>query len=827
MYDYNYQNGTSVGRVCLEIGLKPFGYDKTPEGYRNAAREFFSKWSPLLKYATGCSVLMWTSDGSEILDYTGNLSDEFEWCKYVGIGNWDRTKTPETPENPADYSLHKYPIFYKENPPAMTYGDLKDIIYAIKEVGKELTGFDIEVGETFDPGPEFAYSSFKYERHPEICKGNIMGAKKWIHCASRLHADNHAYCAYPDGIPEGTHFGEFLGRQFMAMKRDLGFDYIWLSNGFGFSLSSWHYTGEVFDGESFDFSGAADVRDSIKEFWDHFLSEIGDTRVETRGSNLSSAMDISAHGCPIDEIYDVPNLVSPPNSPWAALNSRFGLELVGYMSHIAETARRGYAFRYYTHDIWWYNSPWFDRYNRSPHDIYLPLSVARLDENGNVIKPQALDFLSVDDSFGRIPDRCSNEVIPHILTAYNDFPDKPGLVTWVYPFDEYCRMGLREGNPQKIFSDDWFIESAVDFGFPVNTVISDRSFASVCKSKLMDTILTMPVPEGGSKLEASLLEAASAGAKVILYGGLKKASDKVRELCGIRLSKEGIDGKLNIETELISDKAEINGYGSALIHDSLVSDGEIFEIADDCEALASVSKDGIMRTYASVKKNVVWIRSSFPHIRSKGQALPPLYDPTEAFPPALLMRGALKCFGYHIGFNCYDIKTKLPILLLSRCRGMTMFNMYAADTTVRMNISTENGAPAPNGCEFILENDMGEYSVSKWMHNECRIFVKQKNRSRISCRIDAPVTYLSDKLYVLDGLSDATVMFYADKGDEIIPRQSSDIYDIFLGANVDYSYDEGRGCYVIPSLTGSIYIAWRPKKSIGWSDKLDFLRNGQ
>ena len=244
MFNYEYRSTTSAGRVCLELSLKPFGYDKSLEGIEKVCRDYYEKWAALLRYASGCSVLLWTSDGSEIFEYTGNLDDSFEWCKYVGIGNWDRTRKSKGltgEEEKAARSLHAFPIYYMENPPEMTYGDLKNIIYMLKKVGKEMTGFDIQVGETFDPGPEFAYSEFKYERHPEIAKGNIMGKKQWLHCAARLHAEDRAYAAYPNGIPEGTHIGEFLGRQFMAMKRDLGFDYLWLSNGFGFSLDSWNW----------------------------------------------------------------------------------------------------------------------------------------------------------------------------------------------------------------------------------------------------------------------------------------------------------------------------------------------------------------------------------------------------------------------------------------------------------------------------------------------------------------------------------------------------------------------------------------------------------
>ncbi len=769
MHHYDYRVETNVGRVCFELSLKPFGYDKSPDGCEAVARELFEKWKPLLRYASGCAILLWTSDGSEILEYTGNMEDAFEWCRYIGIGNWDRSLTKNPDENKADYNLHKFPLLYMENPPEMTYGDLKNIIAALKKVGYEETGLDIEVGETFDPGPEFAYSWFKYERHPEIASGTIMGKKRWVHCASRMHAEKRTYAAYPDGIPEGTHLGEFLGRQFMAMKRDLGFDYIWLSNGFGFSLQSWNLTGELFDGEKYDFEGAAKVRESIREFWEYFTREIGDTRVETRGSNLSTGMDIAAHGCPIDDIYAVKNLVSPPNSPWAALDHRFGLELVGYMSHIAEIPEKGYAFRYYIHDPWWHNSPWFDRYGRSPHDIYLPLSIARLDENCGVTKPWAMDFLSVDDSFGKMPDRCNMEVIPHLLSAFNDYPDAPGLVTWVYPFDEYCRIGLREGKMERLMMDDWFIESAVDFGFPVNSVISDRNFIAADKNKLLKTILVTPVPEAGTALEKALMDALEQGARVILYGSTEFASAEMRARIGVTLA-DGIEGDLEITTSLPLDTAEINGYSNKLIHQSLLSGGAVKECALPCaDICAVVSQNGVKRTYAvcSADGQIVWVRGSFPHIPSKSSK-PAYRNPAENFVPSILLRASMSKFGYLMRFDCFDITTKLPLILFSRCRGALWLNSFAKDTTVRMHMTTPDGAPAPKGMDFIVSDSVGTYPMEKAMHTDCRIYVRQKNRTRVRCFQENIQSYHNiDEKIVLEGLDDAEVTVYPTEGGSV------------------------------------------------------------
>lgn len=822
MFNYEYRSTTNAGRVCLEISLKPFGPDKTPEGFDRVAHELFEEWKPLLKRATGCSLLFWTSDGSEILDYAGSLDDSFEWCQYVGIGNWNRSE--EAKHAPNILSLHHYPINYMENPPKMTYGDLKNIIAAMKKVGKEVTGFDIEVGETFDPGPEFAYSSFKYERHKEICKGDVMGSKMWLHCASRLHADDRKYAAYPNGIPEGTHIGEFLGRQFMAMKRDLGFDYIWLSNGFGYSLSSWNWTGELFDGKKFDFEGAERVRENIAEFWKYFTAEIGDTRVETRGSNLSTGMDISAHGCPIDEIYSQKNLVAPPNSPWAPLNYRFGLELAGFMSHIAELPENGFILRYYIHDPWWLNSPWFDRYDRSPHDIYLPLALARLDDKLTVTKPAGISFLSADDSFGRLPTRCPNEVTPHILTAYNDYPDAPGLVTWVYPFETYCRVGLKEGRLAEIFMDDWFVESAVDMGLPINTVISDRNFIASDHTGLLSGILLTPVPEAGSELEAALFDVMERGGRVILVGSLRNASERLKKAAGVTLGAD-MDGTLDFETTLALDRAETNCYSSRLSHPALLSNGGVCEISDgSTEVAASVGKDGEKRAYVTFNKalGLVWIRGSFPHNPNSG-SLPNKLKPSEFFPSAMLTRAAMQLFGYPMTFECFDVDDNLPIVQFAKCRDAVIYNLFAKDASVKLRLTTPEGVPAFDNTEFIIEDSVGDYPLSRWIHTDCRVFIKQKKRSKICVKKDfvEDLHINVDERITISGLDDAELTIYPPEGGI---AWTAPQWGAFKGPTHEAVYDEKRGCYRVEHVSGFTAVMWQAKENFGDYRKLEFLR---
>ena len=805
MHKYNYRDNTNIGRACLEMSLKPFAY-LDDEYIDSVCRKLFTQWHPLIEKATSVAVMLWTADGSEILEYDGDLDKTFNWCNLIGIGN-----PRKEPKDEIEFlNLHIRPVPYNEHKHDFSYRDLKRVVAAIKRVGKELTGFDIEVVETFDPGPEFAKSDFKFNRHTELAKGSIMGTNMWIHCAGKLSAENRKYAAFPNGIPEGTPFGTFLGKQFMALKRDVGFDRIWLSNGFGFSLQSWNCCGEVFDGKHFDFEGAADVRDSINEFWKTFTAETGEMVIETRGSNLSAAMDISAHGCPADDIYKY-NMIAPPNSPWAALNSRFGLELCGYLSRIAALPKNGYLFRYYIHDPWWANSPWFDRYGRCPHDIYLPLALARLDENGEVTKPMGINMLSVDDSFGEMPEKCPNEVIPHILSAYNDYPAYCGPVTWLYPFETYCKMGLRDGNPDRIFMDDWFIESAIDYGFPISSVISDENFEKADASKFKDTVLVTAVPEEGSLLEKCVMKAHDAGIKILLYGNTLYASEKLRKMLGVSLSSP-LEGEFTIEEKLSLDRYENDDLSRRLIHVALTSNGGVCEIAEgDAAVLANIENSaGEMRAYATAKDNIVWIRGSFPHNSNITSSLPAQLSATEFFPPAILLRYALSVFGLKIGFDTLSSGDDLPLIILSDGVESMFLTSFAKDMNVRTNISTPLGAPVPTGCDAIVENDTAEMISPKWQHEEIQLFIKQKEKSHVCTKHEIIEGLKYDKRITVSGLRDATVYLRLPEPFAHAEYAPGSDWPWFRKAKEMKYTEDGRFAYV-ENITGILQLAFQTK----------------
>ena len=515
--------------VTLEVSLKPF--KKTDDdSIRAVAEKIFTDWRPLIKDAKNISIMMWTSDGSEILDYNGNPDSTFEWCYFLGTANLP----PLEPGEPIETNLHKKRQKYMENPPVMTYKILKSIVSILKEVGARLyPNATIRIGEIFDIGPEFAISDFKYNRHVEISTGEKIGRHGCVDSTALLKADSYPYAAYPNGIPEGEPFGRFLGKQSDAFLRDMGFDYLWLSNGLGFSANPWKRTGYIYDGEKYYPEKLCEMRERVFMFWKYFREGCPSFPLETRGTNNSVGIDYATDGVPLYDIYNAElNITAPPNSPWAAINDNYGLEIMGHMTRCAELPSEKFPFRYYLHDPWWINSPWYDRYNGTPSDVYMPMSISRIDAQGKVHTANTLNILSIDTSFGEMPEACTNEVIPHLLKAKKDAPTEPAPFVWVYPMREFTKA-TDEASLREMNEGDNFIMDAINDGFPLCTVISSDNFMKLDPTLLRGAILISPL-QPTKEVEEKLHAYATAGGGVIFYGtesALARISPRENEVC--------------------------------------------------------------------------------------------------------------------------------------------------------------------------------------------------------------------------------------------------------------------------------------------------------
>ncbi len=747
-------------QITLEASLKPFKQVDQP--YIEAVcRRIYEQWKPMLKDIPVIKLMLWSADGSELLDYRGREEDSFEWCSYIGGANPRENVNPEI--DPQGIGLHTRGYLYMAQPPVMTYGVLKRIVAAWKQLGKEyFPDKTILVGTTFDPGPEFAVSSFKYDRHNEVCLGNDMGKATMVCAYARLNGDDYPYAAFPNGIPDGLPFGTFLGKQAKVFMDDMGFDYIWLSNGFGFGRETWSSHGALFDGESFDISELEGVKEDVMNFWKQFCQQCPDYPIEVRGTNMSLGIDMATDGVPLKQIYDnVPGLLPPPNSPWAAINYDFGLELMGYMSRIAEIPAEDYLFRFYIHDPWWMNSPWYDRYNGLPHDIYLPMAVARLDAHGAVKSPTHMNLLTVDNSLGDMPDACVNEPLPHLLKAIKEAPDDVAPVVWVYPFREYSAC-TDARLLQHMYAQDWYIRGCINHGLPMSMVVSTDHFIRHDKRIYAASVLVTPVPQRGSDFEKAILNYASSGGRVIFYGNTEAASaDFLRHM-----------GITNADEIFGTQTVTVDGNDCGVMkHESLICGGGLCSESDNAFATAGTKAIGVRQG------NSVWLRGTVSCDHSKGQQLLQPHDPREYFISETLMTKALGMLGYQIVFE-KNHNEKDPVIMLHRHNNAYVFSAYMASTTVKTKLKFPLGAPVLDAYETVLEDGWATYCFPKAERRECRVFVEQES-GIVGCRERNSCSYYDRRRIEVTGLKNATVRFLAED------YCASDI-KVVLNSHVDF-----------------------------------------
>ena len=743
--------------ITLEISAKAL-HDPSPDSMDRVLRTMFRQWRALVDRADQVSVLLWTADGSELLDWSGDFSDTFEWACWCGCAN--HLPQPENPTPRQRRNTHFFPakVFPEADCAPKPYSWLRDAVAAIRAAAREELGREIRVGTTFDNGPEFAISDFKFRRHREVMLGNTLYPGSFLVCSASLHADSRRYAAFPQGIPEGLSVGAFLGAQYRAFARAFGFDYIWLSNGMGFGQETWGVTGALFDKQAFHPERIPEASAKMLGFWRDFFAACPDAVVETRGSNFSAGVEIATDAAPLGPLYAEGRIEPPVNSPWAALNFNTGLELAAWMSHVAELPKgRGFPFRFYPHDPWFMNSPWLDRYAREPWDIYAPLSISRVRADGSVQTPDSVAFLSVDDTLGRMPDEVPRDVAPLLIKAMEEGPDRAGPIVWVYPFGEYCDAvfpeeveklkGERRGEEiHRIFNEDFFLGEALQGGLPLNTVISTANWRKLASSRpaarasgadsALADVFILPVSALLSPENLAALEAfAERGAKFLIYGPLADAPAALLDRLGLAIA-EPLDGEFEIETSpaLPGDTLATGALAARIRVTPAFDGGGLVEVekpesgtasAPRMRVLAEASHGASRRILAVHCGAYAWVRSITPCDRVNLADLRNFdyAPPMQAFPVERLMRHVLgAAFGWSILADAPSPTTLLPRTNISRHDNAFIFHVYTPDTSASMRVRTPYGAPLLTERETVLRGGEAIWHPDKSWRRECRLF---------------------------------------------------------------------------------------------------------
>ena len=806
-----------LDNVTLELSAKAFA-DSSESCMRRTAELMFRQWKRLTDHAGQVSVLLWVADGSEILEYTGNPGDTFEWAGWWGCANPVPVSGEVTGRQRRD--THCFPRPYQADIAPRSYDWLRRLTAVLREVGAAVTGLPVRIGAPFDNGPEFAVSDFKYRRHPEIAQGHTIYPHSFVVCDARLAADPGHYAGFPDGIPGGTSVGTLLGRQFRAFSHDLGYDYLWLSNGMGFGRETWGIRGALFDKRRFYPERAGRAAAAMLDFWRDLTAACPGIVIETRGSNFSAGVEMATDAAPLRELYKSGMMAAPVNSPWAALNFNTGLELAAWMSHVAELPDDRFTFRYYIHDPWFLNSPWLDRYAREPWDIYLPLSVSRIAAGGATVTPNRLALLSVDDSRGELPWQVPDETIPHLLRALRVAPDAPGPLVWVYPFAEYAELTQGAARrPDVVLNEELFIGEALQEGLPLNTVISSGNLAALDPGRWDDTVLVIPVSAAAAT--ASVWKRAK---QVLFYGTLTLAPEELLEHLGLRRAVPWT-GEVRMVSRLPGDVAE-RGWTAETLHvlEQFCAGGL------DSSAVPGVpgavveaeAERGLDRRAAAVLRR-------FPSGAVAGfvAALPPCspepsesrdFDrlpPEQAFPAARLMRHLLGRFGWELRCEAPEASEMPPRCTISRHDNAFMIAVLALDTAVDLLVRTPFGAPLVMEHETRLTGGRARWRLPRSWHRECRFFVEQAADAVIGVKTAwAAYPEYRDR-YDLRGLKEADLRIFLPDGAEKSFEAAASPEPITPGRFLrmellpaEFEEHAAGRCAVLRRVSGFVQIAW-------------------
>jgi len=823
-------------RITLELSLKPFR-DLSEEGINTTCRKIWRNWSHLLGRTDEIALLLWVGSGDEVLTWSGNEEDLVPWAHQIGFNNLHRDGAYD-PGN--EHYRYNAPQPYCTSPPTLRYRDLKRIIAALRASGNHATGKVPLIGIAVDPGPEFADSPWRYEQHRELLQVKQPGLPYPMHFITHqaaLQKDPGPYAGFPEGIPPETPFGTFLGRQFEAARLRLGLDFLWLSNGLGYSHHPWIFQGALFDGHCFYPDRAQGERSLANRFWSDLRKETK-APIEVRGTNFSVGMDLATDGCSHLDITDIGKLVRPPcNPPWGS--RALGLEMTAYLSRLCIAPSGRIPFRFYLNDPWFAVTSWYDYYAQEPFDIAVPMAAARLNHDGTLSIPTDLNLLSIDTSWGELLEDEAAEFTPHMLQALDTRADQPGPLIWVYPLREYHQ--LLASDPARlshVFAHDWFVARVIDAGLPVNTVCDSETFTLLAQQgRLPEAVYLIPAPvDPDWSYSDAIVSCARNGGKVLLYGTTAHCPAALRNMMCIQHATS-LEGLLQLTANATSDTFEKTIPPSETVdpaladvgmdrhnlpaqqrptntfrHRPLISGGGIVEVCEHPnDVRATASRNGEERTFALLRREPEWKGGAIAWHRGtvdfdpELETLEPVWDSASGpLQQADLARMLLAELGWIIRQERYHPNTPPAHLFIKRNRNAWYFVGHKRDTSVRFAVAGPDGAPAYEQCETRIRNGLALESFGKSFHKMTRVFVRMPDGVVSVKRLTVPSGKHAH--FCIAGLVDADVTLYPDTS--ATPLEQVRVRSSLRHGDLHVATDPVRQTLKLRGYTGALYVCW-------------------
>ncbi|MDF2648089.1 MAG: hypothetical protein K0Q73_3894, partial [Paenibacillus sp.] len=452
------------------------------------------------------------------------------------------------------------------------------------------------------------------------------------------------------------------------------------------------------------------------------------------------------------------------------------------------------------------------------------LSVARVNAEGGLESPRIVEILTIDTEKGELNEDVPMEIIPHMKKAFKDAPDQPGILTWLYPFRElHEAMAESARHTSDVFFNDWFVRNAINNGLPLNTVLSTDDFFAMQEDvmhKLQDTILfTSAFWIKGEKAQR-IVEYVRNGGKIIVYGTVEDPA--LLELLNLR-TEHGLEGtfsvNLSLSEDTITNDAHQGDKGRHLLqHCSHITGGGISEVVDDTadrftQLHATVNQDGLERVFTLSRAlsewnggKAGWIRGSLP-FQTAGVTHLPLRQTDEYMDASVLVRYLLQPFGYSLFQTRVEEAAHHALFFVARHDNGFMLTGCKQDTSVTLQLRFPDGAPVIIGQTAVIDEEAVSYALDRTFHEECRLFVKQKQSSRVSSRENQPFptpkkrTVRNISVY---NLQDAEVTIYPP----LAPLQAG-IVEVKHGDQyLDLSGKIAGNRVRLSHITGTIDISW-------------------
>ena len=221
----------------MEIDLYWFNHDNI----QGSAEEFWDRYYPLFEDVDGWKGVIvnvgWLMD--YVMEWQGNLDQQISLPKNMkqwGTFNEQGPLRGSTVEKIALWKKRfpKDRVFTTINYQPWSYGDLKKLAATLRRVASQKYHIsDVKVG-TLVIGWESIYdgemSNFA-KIHPNVFLKDVY-SEKVVNLEAILKADSCRYGTFPNGIPEGTPFTVFFGKQWGALSEKVGLDAILFRDSF-------------------------------------------------------------------------------------------------------------------------------------------------------------------------------------------------------------------------------------------------------------------------------------------------------------------------------------------------------------------------------------------------------------------------------------------------------------------------------------------------------------------------------------------------------------------------------------------------------------------